>query len=651
MGGIAGTGTINTIPKFTTTSGIGDSIATEVGGTKIDIAGGLGVSGSTTIDLLSTENIVVDGATDPRAITLGVMRFLHTPSIPNTRTINFVTDANGMQGTKAINVEYAANGLVTGDTGTTLEIIVDAGTSTGGHVHGMHVSQIGDTGLSSCAIFTNPLVDVLHQQAGVFASAETAFLYDDSLTTFTDVTTEFGSDASDTQMFDEVDDFVYIGHSSKFSQIAFTLDTPASGSGIKSAFEYSDGVGGWTAFGATDGTNGMRVNGIVSFLLSSIPAWAADTVNGVAGKFWIRIQRTQASLTTPPIEDLVQIVASTLYEWDKNGDVTMHGLTVDGTVVDAVALAAHLVDTANPHTTTVENLDNTTITAPALDDVLTWNGSIWINQSLAASLDKFVGITAADTTPGYLNDKLVAGTDITLTVNNPGANETITIDAVTGETNTASNQGAGGVGLYKTKTGVDLEFKNINAGSSKVTVTDDVANDEVDVDIVEGNIVHQNLSGAGTNTHAQIDTHITNTSGIFYSGGEVYMTDDTRADKKLSVSLIQQTFGRNNANATNQYMRTVDGVPSNLSSFVLPYDATLVGIGMSGSDPTDTWTAEVRRNGSATILDSLQIVTATTNTDMTKNTDLVAGDVVQLYMTGTGVAYPHVTLYFRRRTV
>jgi len=56
----------------------------------------------------------------------------------------------------------------------------------------------------------------------------------------------------------------------------------------------------------------------------------------------------------------------------------------------------------------------------------------------------------------------------------------------TGETNTASNVGTAGVGVYKQKTGVDLELKKINAGSAKVTVTDDVGNDEVDIDVVTG---------------------------------------------------------------------------------------------------------------------------------------------------------------------
>lgn len=53
-----------------------------------------------------------------------------------------------------------------------------------------------------------------------------------------------------------------------------------------------------------------------------------------------------------------------------------------------------------------------------------------------------------------------------------------------GETNTASNVGTAGVGVFKQKTGVDLEFKKINAASGSVlTVYDDTGNDEIDLDV------------------------------------------------------------------------------------------------------------------------------------------------------------------------
>lgn len=64
-----------------------------------------------------------------------------------------------------------------------------------------------------------------------------------------------------------------------------------------------------------------------------------------------------------------------------------------------------------------------------------------------------------------------------------------------GEANTGSNIGTAGVGVFKTKTGVDLQFKKINAGSAKVTVTDDVANNEVDVDVVVGTTANTVAAG------------------------------------------------------------------------------------------------------------------------------------------------------------
>lgn len=113
--------------------------------------------------------------------------------------------------------------------------------------------------------------------------------------------------------------------------------------------------------------------------------------------------------------------------------------------------------------------------------------------------------------------------------------------AASGESNTASNANAAGVGVFKQKSGVDLQFRGVNAGSSRVTVALDAGNNEIDVDVAESALSLQNLGGAvtdaqvpntvtldsiaqitsrshtalsdvGTNTHAQIDSHVASTS-------------------------------------------------------------------------------------------------------------------------------------------
>ena len=54
-----------------------------------------------------------------------------------------------------------------------------------------------------------------------------------------------------------------------------------------------------------------------------------------------------------------------------------------------------------------------------------YNGSAWV--AIVSDTDVKVSVSANDTTPGFLNGKLVAGTNITLTENNDGGNETLTI--------------------------------------------------------------------------------------------------------------------------------------------------------------------------------------------------------------------------------
>jgi hypothetical protein len=54
-----------------------------------------------------------------------------------------------------------------------------------------------------------------------------------------------------------------------------------------------------------------------------------------------------------------------------------------------------------------------------------WNGSAWV--AIAADTDVKVLVSSNDTTGGFLNGKLVAGTGISFTENNNGSNETLTI--------------------------------------------------------------------------------------------------------------------------------------------------------------------------------------------------------------------------------
>ena len=88
-----------------------------------------------------------------------------------------------------------------------------------------------------------------------------------------------------------------------------------------------------------------------------------------------------------------------------------------------------------------------------------------------SSADEKAKISSADTTTGYLEDKVVAGTNITITKLNTGANEQLEISTggAVGEANTASNLGTG-ESIFTTKSGVNLPFKSLKAGTN-ITLT------------------------------------------------------------------------------------------------------------------------------------------------------------------------------------
>lgn len=124
-----------------------------------------------------------------------------------------------------------------------------------------------------------------------------------------------------------------------------------------------------------------------------------------------------------------------------------------------------------------------------------------------------VNLFRRSSTPGLLNDIALGDLWADLSQSPPIVKKLTSLSPVTwasietgggggGEANDAINIGISGVGLYKQKIGVDLEFKNIDAGSSNITIIDDVANDNVLID-VDTATLKTNLDLTGTNSGDQ----------------------------------------------------------------------------------------------------------------------------------------------------
>jgi len=77
-----------------------------------------------------------------------------------------------------------------------------------------------------------------------------------------------------------------------------------------------------------------------------------------------------------------------------------------------------------------------------------------------------------------------------------------------GETNTGSNVGSDGVGVYDSKSSADLRFRHVAPGSTKITTTLNGSDIDVDVDVsvVETTVDHDNIVNAADGSHVHIGT-------------------------------------------------------------------------------------------------------------------------------------------------
>ena len=117
-----------------------------------------------------------------------------------------------------------------------------------------------------------------------------------------------------------------------FDQISIALATPASGAGVKPEFWFSIAGPGWAPFTPNDTTNGFRsTSGVITWEIADLTNWVATAIDSDT-EYWIRIKRTQVGLSTTPVEDQIQAIATTAYGWDEDGDVSIKGLTTAGNV-------------------------------------------------------------------------------------------------------------------------------------------------------------------------------------------------------------------------------------------------------------------------------------------------------------------------------
>ncbi|HEX4662482.1 MAG TPA: hypothetical protein VH144_02615 [Candidatus Saccharimonadales bacterium] len=171
-------------------------------------------------------------------------------------------------------------------------------------------------------------------------------------------------------------------------------------------------------------------------------------------------------------------------------------IPTDGSVTDAKIVAGGLAIASISGLQTALNGKVAATRAINTGTGLTGGGDLSADRTLSVTNDSTtqkVRTSKNGTLTGTRQEiNFIEGTNVTLTTADDAGNNrvNVTIAAASGgggEANTASNVGTAGVGVFKQKSGVDLQFKKINPASNKVTVVDNTGANQVDLDVVPAN--------------------------------------------------------------------------------------------------------------------------------------------------------------------
>jgi hypothetical protein len=176
--------------------------------------------------------------------------------------------------------------------------------------------------------------------------------YYDNTATTTDVTTAFGSTATNTALFENDNSIVYIGGDLNFTSVGFSLATAASRT-IAAEYYYCNSADNWvTLNGVSDTTNGMRVSGSISFTNPTDRGTCNDEIDGTAfanttDYTYIAIKRTRNSVNTPPIENSVSIAGGGDTFLMALDYMKMNPVDTSPEICDIAMLGAIYFDTSN----------------------------------------------------------------------------------------------------------------------------------------------------------------------------------------------------------------------------------------------------------------------------------------------------------------
>lgn len=191
----------------------------------------------------------------------------------------------------------------------------------------------------------------------------------------------------------------------------------------------------------------------------------------------------------------------------------------------------HIASNNNPHNTNINQVVTAASLTPGKGHILVHNGVHYVS--------------------------LVPGSNGQVLKANSSSLTGLEWSADIGEVNTGSNLSGPGATIFAGKSGVDLQFKRIRAGNNTITLSDQP--DHISIQVNPNNINHQDLSGVGSNTHAQIDNHIANNAIHRQINDSGTSTTDLWSANKINNEILASRNVDNHVNGTvNKVFTTVE---------------------------------------------------------------------------------------------
>lgn len=259
----------------------------------------------------------------------GEVEIFHTATEDGDHALHIEADSNGFGGVNGLFIDYDTGNIAGGEEASAIFITLDRLASTGGEVHGIVCNATSGSAQAECLEVGAGAI-VIEQHIGTFGDM-------DSCTQspgLTDILSSCTSVSTDATLFTNNTDQLVIGDAAKFSQLEVQLATN-SNKNINATFEFSTGSDTWTFFAPNDGTIGFQDSALITWEVDDLSGWAT----GTSTRFYIRIIRTRVgNISTLPVEDLLQISATTEAKWDENGVIQVPHINATTTLIDTLTL-------------------------------------------------------------------------------------------------------------------------------------------------------------------------------------------------------------------------------------------------------------------------------------------------------------------------